>query len=94
MKGEKIKKLVFRMLNPDKGSLEFLPDSSGNYIIALKHSAKLPKVSIDPALSQYCYNGCCYDVIYTGICKKVLKIEIINNILQEIIQVSLLCVNH
>lgn len=63
MKGEKIKKLVFRMLNPDKGSLEFLPDSSGNYIIALKHSVKLPKVSIGPALSQYCYNGCCYDVI-------------------------------
>lgn len=45
MKGEKIKKLVFRMLNPDKGSLEFLPDSSGNYIIALKHSVKLPKVN-------------------------------------------------
>lgn len=73
MKGEKIKKLVFRMLNPDKDLFEFLPDTSGNYIIALKHSAKLPKVSIGPALCQYCYNGCCYDVIYTGISKKSLK---------------------
>ena len=94
MKDEKIKKLVFKLLDPEKNFLELLPDSPGNYIIALNHSATLPKVSISPVLNQYYYNGCYYDVIYTRISKKVLRREIINNILQEIIQVGLLCVNH
>lgn len=73
MKDEKIKKLVFKLLDPEKNFLELLPDSPGNYIIALNHSATLPKVSISPVLNQYYYNGCYYDVIYTGISKKSLN---------------------
>ena len=73
MKDEKIKKLVFKLLDPEKNFLELLPDSPGNYIIALNHFASLPKVSISPVLNQYYYNGCYYDVIYTGISKISLK---------------------
>lgn len=73
MKDETIKNLVFKQLNPEKNLLESLPDSPGNYIVALKNSAKLPEVRINPVLSQYHYNGCYYDIIYTGISKISLR---------------------
>lgn len=45
-----------------------LPTTSGNYLIVLRPSCKLPTITIEPLFSSFKYNdGEAYDVIYTGI---------------------------
>lgn len=66
----------FELFDPQKDKEAALPDSSGNYVIALRHLSQLPhnaQVSATPQLTVFHYKEKKYDVIYVGRSSKSLR---------------------
>ena len=71
----KIKNMNYPFIpfDPKITDVSILPTTSGNYLIALRHSCNLPATTIEPYCSPYEYNGITYDIIYTGMARRFKK---------------------
>lgn len=63
----------FKLIDPMTMDSSMLPNVAGNYVFLLRKGSHLPKVDIEPQISEVTLDGNTYQAIYTGIASESLR---------------------